>query len=77
MGGGAPRETFKIVRYHSAIVEDTKRHMLTTEVQHVVVNEQDRIKIAAILGIHDPEEQKRLSVGSVYIHPAPPGAGPK
>ena len=77
MGGGAPRETFKIVRYRHTTVEDPKRRMLTTDTQHVVVNEADRIKIAEILGITDPDEQKRLSVGSVYIHPAQPDPGPK
>ena len=72
MAGGGPPETFKIVRYSSTPGQNT----LTTDTQHVIVSEADRVKIAAILGITDPAEQRRLLVGSVYIHPpqADPGS---
>ncbi|MBV8915614.1 MAG: hypothetical protein JOZ05_21575 [Acetobacteraceae bacterium] len=67
MAGGGPPEVFKIVRFTKpgqgggAVVQATTNY--------VQVTEENRVKIAEALGITNPDEQKRLFTGAVYIHP--------
>ena len=75
MGGGGPPELFKIIRYKAGAADSRGNQTFAPSSVFVHVSEADRMKIAAILGITDPAEQKQLLAGSVYIHPPTPGAG--
>ncbi len=72
MSGGGPPDLFKIVRYSIAGKDLRENVSYTSSSIHVQVSESDRIKIAEILGISDPGEQKRMLSGAVYIHPLIP-----
>ena len=72
MSGGGPPDLFKIVRYSIAGKDLLENDNYASTSVFVQVSESNRIKIAEILGISDPGEQKRMLSGAVYIHPSTP-----
>lgn len=69
MAGGGPPGTFAIVRYVHGPRSALGQATYIPQTQYVVVDEANRIKIAEALGITDPNDQKGLNNGTVYIHP--------